>query len=304
MKKSKIIVVVGPTASGKSDLAVKLAKMLNGEVISADSRQVYRKMDIGTGKITKKEMAGIPHYLLDVAPPKKVFNAADFQRLGQKAIKKISAKGKIPIVVGGSGFYIDGLIYGTPLPTVPPDSALRKKLEKLSADKLFAKLKKLDPGRAQNIDRFNKRRLVRALEIIGITGKPVPKIGEQKTNFNVLKIGIKLPDKELKKRVRARLLKRLKQGMTAEVKMLHDKGVSWRRLDNLGLEYRWVSRYLRGAMGKDEMFKKLESEIWRYAKRQMTWFRRDKEINWVTKPPEAKKLVDRFINNSKLALTK
>lgn len=295
MKKSKIIVVVGPTSSGKSDLAVKLAKKTNGEIISADSRQVYRGMDIGTGKITKKEMAGIPHHLLDIASPKKVFTVADFQRLGQRAIKKILAKGKVPIIVGGTGFYIDSLIYDTPLPNVPPNTALRKKLEKLSAKKLFAKLKKLDPRRAGNIDPFNRRRLIRALEIIGITGKPVPDINKLESDFKVLKIGIKLPSQKLKQKIRARLKKRLQAGMIEEVKKLHRQKVSWQRLDNFGLEYKYVSRYMRGVMKKDEMFEKLEKEIWHYAKRQMTWFKRDKEINWVTKPRQAEKLTGKWL---------
>lgn len=295
MKKSKIIVIVGPTASGKSDLAVKLAKKINGEIISADSRQVYRGMDIGTGKITKKEMAGVPHHLLDVALPKKVFTVADFQRLGQRAIKKILTKGKVPIIVGGTGFYIDSLIYNTPLPNVPPNTALRKKLEKLSAKKLFAKLKKLDPRRARNINPFNKRRLIRALEIISITGKPVPKTGKQKTDFDVLKIGIKLPPQKLKQKIRARLKKRLQAGMIKEAKKLHRQKVSWQRLDNFGLEYRCASRYLRGVIKKGEMFEKLEKEIWHYAKRQMTWFKRDKEINWVAKPRQAEKLTGNWL---------
>ena len=154
-KKPKIIVVLGPTASGKSDLAVEIAKKTSGEIISADSRQVYKGMDIGTGKITKKEKMGVPHYLLDIASPKRrrPFTAADYQSLAKKAVKEILAKGKTPVICGGTGFYIDSLIYDYQFPKVPPDKKLRIKLEKESAAGLFKKLERLDPQRARNIDR-------------------------------------------------------------------------------------------------------------------------------------------------------
>src|SRR5258708_296896 len=175
----QVIAIVGPTASGKSTLAVNLAREFNGEVISADSRQVYKGIDIGTGKITKREMRGVLHYLLDVASQESTFTVAQFQKLGMQAIKKILAKGKLPIICGGAGFYIDSLLYDYALPSIPPNAALRKKLEKRSAAKLFRELKKPDPVRAKNIDRFNKRRLVRALEIVYATGGPVPELGKK-----------------------------------------------------------------------------------------------------------------------------
>jgi tRNA dimethylallyltransferase len=168
------IVVVGPTASGKSDLAVFLAKKYHGEVISADSRQIYKGMDIGTGKITKKEMAGVPHYLLDVAAPSRRFTAAQYKKLGQAAIKKIRHKNKIPIICGGTGFYIRALIDDLQIPTVKPNLKLRAQLEKRTTAELFTQLKKLDPRRAAEIDCHNPRRLIRALEIVMTTGQPVP----------------------------------------------------------------------------------------------------------------------------------
>jgi tRNA dimethylallyltransferase len=298
-KKPKLLVILGPTASGKSDLAVKLAKKFDGEVISADSRQVYKGLDIGSGKITKKEMKGVPHHLLDIASPKRIFTASQYQKLGEKAIKDILKRGKLPIICGGTGFYIDALISGLKLPEVPPQKELRKKLEKESAETLFKKLKKLDHRRAENIDQLNKRRLIRALEIILTTKKPVPlntMIYHSAQLYDTLKIGIKKEPEELKKLIHKRLVKRLGQGMVKEVKNLHEQELSWKRLDDLGLEYRYVSRHLRGLISKAEMGDLIEKESWRYAKRQMTWFKRDKNIIWIAKRKEAKISAKKFLN--------
>lgn len=294
-KKQKLIVILGPTATGKSDLAVHLAKKFNGEIISADSRQVYKKLNIGTGKITKKEMRGIPHYLLDVANPKKQFSVVEYQKLGEKALADIIKRGKLPIICGGTGLYIDALIYDSPFPEVHPNAALRTKLEKFSTEALFAKLKKLDPRRAKNIDRHNRRRLVRALEIVLTTGKKVPQIQNKKSQYSVLKIGIAFPSEILRVRIEKRLLVRRKQGMVHEVKNLHAKGLSWKRMEELGLEYRYLSRYLRGILTKKEMVQKLNTEIWHYAKRQMTWFKRDRDIRWISNPNEAKRITRAFL---------
>jgi len=315
-----IIVVVGPTASGKSDLAVRLARKFNGEVISADSRQVYRGMDIGTGKITKKEMAGIPHYLLDVAQPRRRFTAAQYKKLGQAAIKKIQHKNKIPIICGGTGFYIRALVDNLPIPAVKPNLKLRAQLEKKTTTELFDLLKKLDPRRAREIDRRNPRRLIRALEIVMTTGRPVPpltsvilaKAGIQAritepgsrvkpgmtTNdsyTNVLFLGIKKSHPKLARRIKIRLEKRLKQGLLAEVKKLRDQGLSWKRLDDFGLEYRWLAKYLQKTISYDEMVKLLQKDIEHYAKRQMTWFGRDPRINWIKNERQAKNIVKNFL---------
>ncbi|MBI4993536.1 tRNA (adenosine(37)-N6)-dimethylallyltransferase MiaA [Candidatus Wolfebacteria bacterium] len=286
-KKQKILVILGQTASGKSDLAVKLAQKFNGEIISADSRQVYKGLNIGSGKITKKEMAGIPHYLLDVASPKRIFTASQYQKLAKKTLKKIIKRGKLPIICGGTGLYINSLLYDYKFPEVAPQPKLRKKLEKLTTENLFKKLQELDQRRAQNIDRYNRRRLIRALEIVLMTKLPVQTLAttcdsnNKISSYNALRIGIKKSPEELKKLIKKRLLKRIKQGMIKEVKDLHYKnGLSWKRLDNLGLEYRYISRYLQGLITKKEMIEILEKEIHRYAKRQMTWFKRDKDIIW------------------------
>lgn len=284
--KTKIIAIVGPNASGKSTLSVKVAKKVGGEVISADSRQVYRGMDIGTGKVTKKEMAGIPHHLLDVSPPKREFNVFHFKKLAEKKIKEIAGRGKIPVIVGGTGFWIDALLYDWQLPKVKPNKKLRAKLEKESTKELFRKLKKLDPRRARAIDPSNKRRLIRAIEIVLTTKRPVPEL-KKESRYDALIIGLRLPHDELDKRIYKRLLKRLKQGLAQEVKKLHKSGVSWKRLDDLGLEYCYVSRYLRGLINYRKMVDELNRAIRQYAKRQMTWFKRNQQIHWVETQKDA-----------------
>lgn len=306
--KNKIIVILGPTASGKSALAVKIAKRFNGEIISADSRQVYKGLDMGSGKITKKEMKGIPHYLLDVASPKRVFTVSQFQKLAKQAIEKIVRQGNVPILCGGTGLYIDSVIYDLKIPEVPPNPKLRTNLEKLSTEDLFEKLKKLDPRRADSIDKHNRRRLIRALEIVILTKKPVPLSTTPKCSkqYNPLIIGIKKSPEELNKNIRKRLYGRLKIGMIKEVKNLHKPfnpareryGLSWKRLDDLGLEYRFISRYLRGFISKKEMEDLIQKESEKYAKRQMTWFKRSPQTHWIEKEKEALPIIKTFLENS------
>lgn len=297
-KKSKILVILGPTASGKSDLAVALAKKFNGEIISADSRQVYRGLSIGTGKITKREMQGVRHHLLDVASPKRVFTVVQYQKLARRALRDILRRGKVPIICGGTGLYIDALLYDIPFPNVPPNPKLRRKLEKESAENLFAKLQRLDPHRAKSIDPHNKRRLIRALEIVTLAGKPVPPLkthSRSSQNIEVLKIGLRPDNQILKPRINQRLRQRLRRGMIEEAKRLHRQGLSYRRMEGLGLEYRYLARFLQGKISKAEMINQLEKEIWRYAKRQITWFKRDKEIHWLKNAAGAEALVRQFL---------
>lgn len=294
-KKNKLIVVLGPTSAGKSDLAVRLCKKFNGEVVSADSRQVYKGMDIGSGKITKKEMRGIPHHLLDVANPKRKFTVARYQKTVQSALGKIWKKGKLPILCGGSGFYIQAVVDGIIIPKVPPNWKLRKKLGKESPEELYNMLKKLDIRRAKNIDRKNKRRLIRALEIVMKMKTPVPPFKKQPLPSRVLMIGIKKDKEKLNKLIRRRLLKRLRKGLVAEVKRLKQSSLPWKRLEEFGLEYRFVARYLQGKLNYDEMVEKLQKEIEHYAERQMTWFRKDKRIKWIKNYKEASKIVRAFL---------
>lgn len=281
MKKGKIIVILGQTSTGKSDFAVEIAKQIDGEIISADSRQIYKGMDLGTGKITKKEMKGIPHHLLDIISPKKIFSVTDFQKKAFKTINEITKREKIPIICGGTGFYIDAVVNGVIFPEVPPNKELREKLSKKSTLELFEILKKLDKERALNIDAKNGVRLIRAIEIVKALGK-VPKIKtSSENNFDVIKIGLTIPDEILKEMIKKRMLLRIKKGMIKEVENLHNSGISWKRMNDLGLEYRYVSIYLQNKITKDEMIEKLNTEIWHFAKRQKTWFKRDKSIIWI-----------------------
>jgi len=292
--KQKVIAIVGPTASGKSALGVFLAQKLNGEIISADSRQVYRGLDIGTGKVTKKEMGGIPHHLLDVASPKRQFSASDFEKLACKAIGKIAAKNKLPIVVGGTGFYVDSLLGRITLPDVPPNPKLRARLEKKSVEQLLAMLQKKDPGRAQTIEPKHKRRLIRALEIAEALGtNPEPKTEDA---YDVLWIGLSPEEAALKRKIRARLLARMKAGMMNEAKKLHKSGLSYKRMKGLGLEYRSLAEYMLGEKTKEGMLASLEAAIRDYAKRQMRWFRRNPDIKWISGKAEALRLAKAFIS--------
>lgn len=275
----KIIVICGPTATGKSDYAVSLAKKIGGEVISADSRQVYKGLNLGTGKITKKEMKGVPHHLLDIASPKSIFSVERFQKLGKKAITDILKRGKTPIICGGTGFYIDALVYHIDFPTVPPNKKLRKELETKSAEELLSLLKKKDPERAETIDIKNKVRLIRALEIIESIGK-VPEI-KKESPYEVEWIGLDFPDEILKERIHKRLIARIKKGMIREATQLQNEGLSWKRMRELGLEYRFLAEYLTDNITKEEMTSQLESAIWQYVKRQRTWFKRNKKILWI-----------------------
>lgn len=293
-KSNKIVVVLGPTASGKSDLAVKLANKFNGEIISADSRQVYKGMDIGTGKVTNKEMMGIPHYLLDVVSPKKRFNAAQYRYLAGKKINEILHGEKLPILCGGTGFYIQTIVDGTSLPEVKPDWALRKKLSAKKTSELYKMLQDIDVERAKNIDRHNPRRLIRALEIVMKTKKNVPRLILE-PKFDCLLIGIKKNPDELKKLIKNRLAKRLKQGMLNEVRKLHESGVSWKRLEEFGLEYRFGAMFLQKKISYPDMKVVLQKEIEHYSKRQLTWFNKDKRIVWIRNFDESARLVKNFI---------
>jgi len=292
--KNKLIVILGPTSSGKTSLSIKLAKKFNGEIVSADSRQIYKGMDIGSGKITKKETEGVPHYLLNVASPKKVFTVAQYQKLAIKAMKKIQNSRKLPFLVGGTGLYIQSIVDGIVIPKVKPDQKLRKGLEKKSKEELFAMLEKLDRKRAKTIDRNNPRRLIRALEIVLKTKRPIPAL-KLKNNFDVLEIGINVSRDQLKKNISKRLLNRLARGMVGEVKKLRKSGLSFKRLEEFGLEYRFVAQYLQNKIKKQEMIYKIQKESEHLAKRQITWFKRDKRINWIKNQKEAERLIKKFL---------
>ena len=291
----KLITILGPTASGKSELAIKLAKKFNGEIVSADSRQVYKSLDIGTGKVTKKEMKGIPHHLLDVASPKRRFTVAQYRKLALKAINKIQKKNKIPILCGGTGFYIQAVVNGIIIPEVKPDWRLRSNLNKFPVEELYKILKKLDPRRAKTIEKKNPRRLIRAIEIVIKTKKPVPPFKKQPLPYPVLMIGIKKSPEELKKLIKKRFLKWLRRGLVKEIKNLNQSGLSWKKIEDFGIHYQVIAQYLQRKLNYQEMIAKSLKELVDYVRRQMTWFKCDKRIHWVKNYQEAKKLIKKFL---------
>ncbi len=322
---NKILIITGPTATGKSALAVELAKQYNGEVISTDSRQVYTGLDIGSAKITESEMQGIPHHLIDVAHPNDYFSVADFQKLAQGKIADIHTRGKMPVICGGTGMYIDAVVYDMTFPDVVANPGLRKKLEQNSTEELFKKLQDLDPDRATEIDSQNPVRLIRAIEIATELGS-VPKLGVipgltrnlefkatnldsrsesgMTTTHNTLWIGLDLPKDVLQERIKERITARIfasgknPRTLFDEITNLNTSGVSFERLERFGLEYRYGSYYVQGKIHLEEFKELLATKTWQFAKRQMTWFKRNPKINWfnpITDKQKILKLVQEFI---------
>ncbi|MDP2790053.1 MAG: tRNA (adenosine(37)-N6)-dimethylallyltransferase MiaA [bacterium] len=294
--KQKVVAIVGQTATGKSALGITLARHFRGSIISADSRQVYRGLDIGSGKVSKREQRIVPHLLLDVANPRRMYTVAQFVRDAKMAMRTIHQQGRVPIVVGGTGFWLDALLKGTNIPAVPPNPRLRKKLEKQKIAVLYAQLQRLDPQRAQSIDPHNPMRIIRALEIIMTTGKPVPLL-TVKARYDVLWLGLRQSVEKLRGLISARLKRRVRAGLVAEVRHLLQQGVPAQRLLDLGLEYRFVTRYLQHDLTREEMLQQLETAIRHYAKRQRTWFVRNPKIHWVKSTRQAAQLTRAFLKS-------
>ncbi len=269
-KLPKIIVVAGPTASGKSDFGVEIALKHNGEVISADSCQIYRGLDIGTGKITEEEMKGVRHYMLDICDINESFSVADFRDRAIPIIEDIIARGKTPIICGGTGQYIDALMYKNTPPKVGPNKKLRATLEAKPTEELYGELETKDPRRASKIDKYNRVRLIRALEIIDALGK-VPEETDLTWRYDV-EFYLMNPTKEvLEKRVHKRLLKRFDMGMIQEVESLVAQGYDLGVIASKGIEYKHIAKYLEGIYTYDELVEHLRIATWQYAKRQRTW---------------------------------
>ncbi len=279
----KLVVLLGPTASGKSGLGITLAQRFNGEIISADSRQIYRSLDIGTAKVTPAEQALIPHHVLDVADPREIYTVAQFQRDAIAAINDILKRSHQPFLVGGSPHYIQTVVDNLDIPHIEPQPELRAQLEKRPLPELLEQLEELDPRGAATIDRNNPRRVIRALEVCLVSGKPFSQQRKMSDPlYQSLLLGIEWPREVLYRRIDERVDERMQQGMVQEVQRLLDEGVSQQRLEALGLEYRYITRWLTGAFeNEDEMVQRLKYAIHDFTRRQLTWFRKEKRIVWM-----------------------
>jgi tRNA dimethylallyltransferase len=297
----KIIVVLGPTASGKSDLVVTLAKKFNGEIVSADSRQVYRGMTIGTAKPTKKEMAGVKHYLIDIKNPDQPYTLAEYQSDAVAVIWKIISEGKLPILAGGTALYIKAVVENLKIPEVRPNPPLRRKIEKKIKEeglsKVFAELLALDPEAAYIVDRQNPRRVIRALEVALSTKKPFSaQRWKGPVFFDAFKIGIFKSPEKLRSDIDRRADQMLKAGLVKEVrKMVKIYGTKTTALDAIG--YREIICFLKGKSNLEEAADLIKKNTWNFARRQMTWWRNDDKIHWIKTEKQAEKIVRWFLKN-------
>jgi tRNA dimethylallyltransferase len=317
-KNNKIIVILGTTASGKTKLGVDLARQFNGEIISADSRQVYRGLDVGSGK-DLIEYGEIKYHLIDVADPKERFSVAEYQRQAFAAIEDILSRGKLPIIVGGSGQYLEAVVENYQLTDIKPDNDLREELESLCVEELFTRLEKVNSSFAEklnNSDKNNKRRLIRYIEVMS---KPIVIASEAKQSsdlnargeiasrgarndkYEFLLLGLTWSKEVLAERIHKRLIERLEnENMIQEASDLHDKtGLSWERLEEFGLEYKYISQYLEEKFDYDQMVELIDKASIQFAKKQMTWFRRwekKRPINWLNDNKTVEKKVANFLN--------
>ena len=288
MSKPKVIVICGPTASGKTALSIELAKKINGEIISSDSMQIYKDMNIGTAKPTAEEMQGIKHYLLDFVEPDKRYSVAEFKKDAEKAIEEILSKGKIPIVVGGTGLYVDSLIYGIEYQNIELDEKYRKELEKIAEEQglqvLYKRAKEIDEEAIKKISPNDKKRIIRILEIYKATGKNKTeqeiesRKKEIKYDFKVF--AINMDREKLYERINKRVDIMIEQGLIEEVKEITQKYKKFPTAMQ-GLGYKEVVEYLEGKISKEEMIEKVKMETRRYAKRQITWFKKNKQTIWI-----------------------
>lgn len=307
----KIIVILGPTASGKTALSMELARKFNGEIVNADSRQIYKSMSIGTDKpakdlIQKSEakgpgeyfVQGVRHHLVDIIEPGVDFSLAEYKKIAIEAIEDIIRRGKLPIVVGGTGLYISAIVDNLDIPKVAPSRAMRLEFEKKPLAELVEQLKKLDPETAEQIDLKNPRRVIRALEVAIITGKSfVAQRRKLEPLYEALELGIELSKDELERRVSERVNEQIKRGLLAEVRRLMNKyGKGYWLVPALNtIGYREMGQFLQGSITESEAAEMIKKNTRQYAKRQMTWFKKDKRINWVQNAEEAEKIARKFL---------
>ncbi len=285
-----LVVLTGPTAVGKTAISIEFAKKVRGEIISADSMQVYKGMDIGSAKIRKEEMDGVPHYLLDILEPEEPFNVMLFQRIAKKAIEEIYGRGHIPILTGGTGFYIQSVLYDIAF-TEETDTSVRERLEQevreKGAEYLHEKLARVDPATAENIHANNVKRVIRALEFYELNGYPLSEHNEierqRKSPYLFRYYVLNEPREILYRRIEARVDRMLEEGLVAEVEVLKKKGYTRDMVSMQGLGYKEILDYLTGDCTLEDAIDKIKKETRHFAKRQLTWFRREKEVIWVEK---------------------
>lgn len=293
---NKLIVILGPTASGKSALVTKLAKKFKGEIVSADSRQIYREMDIGTAKVIPKKDE-VPCHLIDIINPDQEFTVAEYKERGIKIIRDIQRRDKVPFLVGGAGLYIKAIVDNLKIPPVSPDKALRNRLNKKSIQELIKKLKRLDPEALLQFRIKDKCRLIRALEVCLLTKRPFSQQRVQgEPLFETLQIGLKVPRKKLYKRINERVDEMIEKGLIEEVKKLGKK-YAWNLPSMSGIGYKQIGMYLHKKIDLERAIELIKRDTRRYARRQITWFRQDKRIHWVKTKKEAEKLIRTFLDN-------
>lgn len=289
--KQPLIVLTGPTAVGKTSLSISLAKAVNGEIISADSMQVYKKMDIGSAKIRSEEMQGIPHYLVDVLEPEEEFHIVKFQQMAKKAMEDIYSRGKIPILVGGTGFYIQAVTKDIDFTEAQQENDYRKELEALAEEKggehLHEMLRKVDPVSADAIHAHNVKRVIRALEFYNQNGSPISAHNEEQKQhespYNLAYFVLNMPRELLYERIDLRVDQMMKEGLLEEVSRLKEEGCHRGMVSMQGLGYKEILAYLDGEYPLDEAVRVLKRDTRHFAKRQLTWFRREQELTWVNK---------------------
>ena len=288
-KKIPLIVLVGPTAVGKTDISIKLAKKLNGEIISADSMQIYKYMDIGTAKVKEGEKQGIPHYLIDIVYPDEDFTVSNYKDLANEHIKDINSRSKLPIVVGGTGLYINSLVYKLSFTQVVPNTEFREVYNKIADEygnaKIYEELKKIDPISANRININDRKRIIRALEIYHETGKPMSEYNKDFRKYNddyhIILIGLTMERNMLYERINVRVDNMIEEGLINEVEELMKIGYN-RQLNSMqALGYKEIISYLYGEISLDEAIELIKRNSRKYAKRQLTWFRRDNRIKWI-----------------------
>ncbi len=288
-----LLIILGPTATGKTQVAVEVAAGLGGEIVSADSMQVYRELDIGTAKPTAEERRRVPHHLVDVVDPGEAFNVARFQQMALKAIRDIHRRGRLPLLVGGTGLYIRALAEGFVVGQAPPDWDYRRRLEKVAArrgtDHLHRCLSQVDPEAAREINQADLKRVIRALEVFRQTGTPKTQLEHRNppTDLDLLKVGLDRPREELYRRIDIRVERMIESGWIEEVRRLLNRGLEDWVASSQALGYRHLAAYVRGHRGLEETIRLIKRDTRRFAKRQLTWFRRERGVIWVPAGPPA-----------------